>query len=409
MMVARDKGDNAGVLAYFGPAYPESIEFFNPSTSKSSKIESDAVTPEQLMSGVASRTASEWTTFYSGSRFRREFVDARAGRIISSDEQQVHHKPKREFGVRQMITLLRRNTLLKLRDRTQTIILLAQAPLFAVLLGIVFGGLGDRQFTDPAEWSQFAAKLGSTHFLMVVAAVWFGCNNAARDIVGETAIFQRERMVNLKLPSYVFSKLIILGAVCLVQCAALLGLVYWMSDLSGSFPVLLGILLAASLVGSALGLLISAMAPTTEAAIAFLPVVLLPFILLAGGIKPVHEMPKAAQWIASICPTRWSYEAAFLTEADSRHSTFQNDLEKKLRDCQSAVGGCEARMASATGRRVNAPAPAAPIRVDKDVAAFAFPLDKGRSSLRRSFEVLAVSLGVCLVLLLSTLTIKSPR
>jgi ABC-type multidrug transport system ATPase subunit len=30
IMVSRDKGDKAGMLVYFGPAYPESIQFFNP-------------------------------------------------------------------------------------------------------------------------------------------------------------------------------------------------------------------------------------------------------------------------------------------------------------------------------------------------------------------------------------------
>ena len=33
MMVARDKGDNAGMLVYFGPAYPESIVFFKPGSA----------------------------------------------------------------------------------------------------------------------------------------------------------------------------------------------------------------------------------------------------------------------------------------------------------------------------------------------------------------------------------------
>ena len=42
----------------------------------------------------------------------------------------------------------------------------------------------------------------------------------------------------------------------------------------------------------------------TLAAIAFLPVVLLPFILLSGGIKPVHEMPATAKLISAITPTR---------------------------------------------------------------------------------------------------------
>jgi len=83
-------------------------------------------------------------------------------------------------------------------------------------------------------------------------------------------------------------------------------------DLSGPFGSLLAVLVAASLAGTALGLLISAVAPTTEAAIAFLPVVLLPFILLGGGIKPVHEMPATARVIAAMTPTRWAYEANLL-------------------------------------------------------------------------------------------------
>jgi hypothetical protein len=48
--------------------------------------------------------------------------------------------------------------------------------------------------------------------------------------------------------------------------------------LSGPFLVELAVLVASSLVGSAIGLFISAISPTTESAIAFLPLVLLPFI-----------------------------------------------------------------------------------------------------------------------------------
>ena len=49
------------------------------------------------------------------------------------------------------------------------------------------------------HFDEIAEKLPIIHFLMVVAAIWFGCNNAARDIVGEWTIYKRERMVTLKL------------------------------------------------------------------------------------------------------------------------------------------------------------------------------------------------------------------
>ena len=51
-------------------------------------------------------------------------------------------------------------------------------------------------------------------FFVVVAAVWFGTSNAAREIVSERAIYLRERMVNLGLFNYVFSKFLLLSLVC---------------------------------------------------------------------------------------------------------------------------------------------------------------------------------------------------
>ena len=95
----------------------------------------------------------------------------------------------------------------------------------------------------------------------------------------------------------------------------MLAIIYGACGLKAPFGAVFGIMLTASLTGTSIGLLISAMAPTTESAIAFLPVVLLPFILLAGGIRPLSEMPSAARWIATIWSTRWAYEASFVQEA----------------------------------------------------------------------------------------------
>jgi hypothetical protein len=172
---------------------------------------------------------------------------------------------------------------------------------------------------------------------------------------------------------------------------------------------MLAVLITASLSGAALGLLISTVSPTTEAAIAFLPVVLLPFILLGGGIKPVHEMPKTAQVIAAVTPTRWAYEVNLLQEARERQSTFKNELERKLLECQHAVTQCQAAASPAAGApRQATTAPAAPA-VQTDIAAGAFPISNGRSTLRRSFQMLGTFFAIFVILILSTLTLKSPR
>ena len=405
MMVARDKGDNAGMLVYFGPAYPESIEFFS---------EGDAGTrtepsPESLMLGVARRRASEWAETYHRSRYRTEFIDSRAGQIVAA--RGAGGRARRELGIGQIVTLARRNVLLKLRDPIQTLVLLGQAPLFAALVSIVYYGLVDQHFELSTEWAKFSNKVSSVHFLMVVAAVWFGCNNAARDIVGETTIFQRERMVNLKLPSYVLSKVVVLALLCVVQCVTLLGITYVVCDLTGPFPLMLAVLVTASLAGTALGLLISAVSPTTEAAIAFLPLVLLPFILLGGGIKPVNEMPPAARWIAAVTPTRWAFEANVLLEAKYRTSTFTNKLEQDFRDCQNAVAACQTTRVRPVSQDGNQPsstkASRATVVTETDVAAAAFPADKGRTSLALSFQILGTFFAAFTLLILSTLGLKT--
>ena len=199
----------------------------------------------------------------------------------------------------QWLTLARRNLILKIRDRVQFVILLPQSPLFACSSSSVFQH--DHQ-EPPASapgaavspevmqrFGELGANIGGIEFLMVVAAIWFGCNNAARDVVGELDDLPARADGELEVAVLCLLEVRVLAMLCVFQCTALLGLVYVFSDLSGSFLTLLAVLVSASLTGTALGLLISAVSPTTEAAIAFLPVVLLPFILLSGGIKPVHD------------------------------------------------------------------------------------------------------------------------
>jgi hypothetical protein len=156
------------------------------------------------------------------------------------------------------------------------------------------------------------------HFLMVVAAIWFGCNNAVRDIVGEWTIYKRERMVTLQLLPYIFSKFAVLMALCIFQCGSMLAIVYVISGLHSNFLDDFLVLLISSMIGAGLGLSISALSKTTESAIAWLPLVLLPIIVLGGGMRAIYLMPQAGQVLSAIIPSRWAYEANLLHEATAQ-------------------------------------------------------------------------------------------
>ncbi len=315
IMISRDRGGR-GALAYFGPAHPDSIEFFDPASARAAQTQpGKELSPEMLLSGLAKKPTADWVSTYQQSRYKKLFVAERSGKVPSAPNQSAEKDAVRKFGFGQWWTLVRRNLLLKVRDRAQGIILLAQAPIFALLLGAVFKVL--KYPNTPLE--TMAKQASPLEFLMVVAAVWFGCNNVARDIVGEWTVFQRERMVSLKLPSYIFSKLAIAAVLSLAQCFTLLGIVSLMCKLQGSFLPTLGILYLASLVGAAIGLCISARASTTEAAIAMLPLVLLPVIALGGALTPLHGMSAPMRFVAKAMPSRWAFEANLLLEANEPH------------------------------------------------------------------------------------------
>ncbi len=306
IMVNRETGDATGAMVYFGPAYPDSIQFFNPSLAGASQEE---LSPEMLLSGVAKRRTHEWVQLFKSSRYQRDFVEGRSGKQPAASGPSGADKPTRHFSLTQWIALVKRNTIVKLRDRTQTAILLLQAPIFAALISLVYQPL---RVTN--GFPELTPKLVGVHFLMVLATIWFGCNNAARDIVGEWTVFKRERMVTLKLSSYVFSKLAVLFALSLFQCVSLLGIVFLALHLKSSFAMDLLVLVTSSMVGTGLGLCISAFARTTESAIALLPIVLLPIVALGGGMRPIYQIDAKYRWVTDAVPSRWAFEADMLLE-----------------------------------------------------------------------------------------------
>jgi hypothetical protein len=129
-----------------------------------------------------------------------------------------------------------------------------QAPLIGVLLSFVFGAsklavpywcigalnqLSQKGGKVLDTGGDLLSRLEPTRdhagaiFFLVVAAVWFGTSNAAREVVSERAIFRRERMVNLSVVNYALSKFLVLSVLCVIQCAVLLSIVFFSLGLAG--------------------------------------------------------------------------------------------------------------------------------------------------------------------------------
>jgi ABC-type multidrug transport system ATPase subunit/pSer/pThr/pTyr-binding forkhead associated (FHA) protein/ABC-type polysaccharide/polyol phosphate export permease len=316
-----------GAMAYYGPSHPDSILYFHPDVAPGPERDRLLADPASAMRPLAvdQRAALSEPTpqarqerireltarrraEYTASRYHKELV---SDRLVSARDVDIHQGSKQKttrHGMwRQWAVLSARAARIRWKDRANTAILTVQAPIIAAVLALVFSkGLGGYF----GELSRGPAAL----FLLVASAVWFGCSNSAREIVGEQAIYRRERMVNLMIPSYVLSKFAVLGVVCAVQCALLLGITYLPLGLDGSPALMYLVLLLTSLAGLGMGLTLSAVAASTEAAIALVPLLLIPQIILGGVIMPVHQLSEPMRALSSVMAARWGFEALLHAE-----------------------------------------------------------------------------------------------
>lgn len=220
--------------------------------------------------------------------------------------------PRRGHPVKQFVLLVRRYAELLRNDTINLLILLLQAPIIAVIL------LGLTRANIFAQHTYFdEGDVQTPLFVMVVAAIWFGTLNAAREIVKEAPVYRRERSFNLGLIPYVLSKVFVLGLLCLLQSFALLYIVGLKSGYPSSgillppFAEMYLSLALTSLGGLTMGLLVSSLAPNTDRAMSIIPLLLVAQIIFAGNI---FKLSGGAAWISYFMLARWGMVALGSTE-----------------------------------------------------------------------------------------------
>lgn len=357
-----------GVPMFFGPTSPDSYRFFSSWAQKEGKtadvlaVETVPVdTPRDMFALITARedpihqrnlaanpnsprtqarteAARLWNADYYSDQnptYKRMYSGRRAVGTGEGHSGLPEGRPKTRGQFR---LLLSRYFKTKVRDRTGTGILFLQAPIIGVLLAMVFGGqekqspawcLGALQQiaerTGEKAEGEVLTSLATTQdntvavFFMVASAIWFGTSNAAREIVKERAIYLRERMVNLGLLNYVMSKFILLSLFCVIQCAVLLGIVFFALGFDGGILVFLkqlGALTTTAICAVSLGLLLSTVVETSEAAQALTPIALIPQLVLGGLMVPATTVPYMEPLMFSV-PARWGFEAAIVPQRDA--------------------------------------------------------------------------------------------
>ncbi len=250
---------------------------------------------------LAERKPEDWQRAFKTSPLHARYLRDRLPAVPAEDRPATRTAEERTWvnPLRQAAILTRRYLAIWGGDHLALLAMLGQALLVALLLGAVFGRL------DSAPGS--AQRTLNLLFLLNVSCFWFGCNNAAKELVKERLIYSRERDFNLRIDSYLASKLVVLVLIALVQVTLLFGIVKLWCGPPGAAMAQWGVLAMLAVAGTTLGLLISALARTEEMAAALVPVVVLPQIILAGVIAPLSGLP---EWLArGLIAALWGMQA----------------------------------------------------------------------------------------------------
>jgi ABC-type multidrug transport system ATPase subunit/pSer/pThr/pTyr-binding forkhead associated (FHA) protein len=347
-----------GVPMFFGPTKPDAYRFFGSWNERQGKEPIDnprdmfdmlnmrerpifdsmrAQNPAAQRGHARQIAAKEWNKeFWTNANptFQKMYSGKRAVGTEPTTRG-IPHRSGTHSG--QLGLLLSRYFKVKMRDVGGTAIMLLQAPIIGILLAAVFGGqkdaipywcLGALQElqrkgggasgggSDVLSSLKPTADHTGAIFFLVVAAAWFGTSNAAREVVSERAVYLRERMVNLGVFNYVLSKFLLLSLFCIIQCTLLLGITFFALGFNGgpqAFLLELGMLVVTSINAVAVGLLLSTVVASSEAAMALTPIALIPQIVLGGLMVPMTTNPML-KWAMMVIPARWGFQGTIAQE-----------------------------------------------------------------------------------------------
>jgi ABC transport system ATP-binding/permease protein len=216
--------------------------------------------------------------------------------------------------LRQLSTIARRQVRLVISDRGYSV--------FLAVLPFLIGALsltvkGPKPGLGPADPLGLAPT--QPQYIMVllnIGAVFMGTALTIRDLIGERPIFRREQAVGLSTTAYLLAKVTVFCIFATVQAGISTIIVRLGKGAPTAHPpffdnstISLFVTVAGTCVASAiLGLMLSAVAQTTEQIMPLLVVSIMSQLVLAGGMIPVTGRAGLNQ-LSWLTPGRWGYAA----------------------------------------------------------------------------------------------------
>ena len=230
------------------------------------------------------------------------------------------------------VTFFQRAFLSKLRNRGNLVTTLLEAPMLALLFALVLRWSEEERYTFGS-----AFHIPTYLFLSLVVAMFLGLTNSADEIIRDRAMLTRERNLGSRLFAYLSAKILTLSVFAAIQAAIYVLVGNTVLEIRGMFLLYFIWIFLTAVCGVSIGLLVSCLVNDVKTALNFIPIILLPQIILGGALIKYQEMnrdlpvlsslkrwtttdteevenPLKVPLICEFMPLRWSYEALVISQ-----------------------------------------------------------------------------------------------
>ena len=351
-----------GKLLFFGPPSPDSYEFFGATPGK----------PREMFDHLEQLPADQWREKFHQTETYRRFVVERAGNA-QAQSGGAPPKPRARSSFRQFPVLLGRSFKLTFRNRSALMMLIIQAPLLAVLIGLTTGGatafevpmfgcstregavdqcagIDDRVACDPERRMAISTRLPDletphegervkdprTALLAMLMALFLPMIIASSNVlVAERTVYERERLAGLNILPYVIARMIVLFFLGGVVVILHVPIAYFMCDLDAASGVDMVINLGKYMyvgflttsTAAAMGMALSAAVTNPVTALWGINFLVIPQLLFAGSISRLQGATQVFSWVTS---TRFGLEALTSVDLTARDELLDCQRERYL-------------------------------------------------------------------------------
>jgi energy-coupling factor transporter ATP-binding protein EcfA2 len=230
-------------------------------------------------------------------------LDAPPGSEYASIDSRVARRPRqaqRNGFAEQLGTLIPRAAICRLRDTRSLGILIGQAPLLAVAIGVV---LPRHVLTDDSLGPYYGVLMA---FMLLTAAIWLGTISSCRELVADKAIIAREAALGVSTTAQLIARCVTVFPLVVLQTAVLAMVVLIFQPVHQGAFLVVAVTVVAGCASACMGLWLSAASHTSDQAWSAVPLLLIPQLLFAGALIPVDRMPAPLGLLSNVCVGRWA-------------------------------------------------------------------------------------------------------